>query len=143
MTKRSDAARAACEDYEKAMGAQIRRLRMERNWSQEYLGKRMEMLGFALDQTTISNLELARRPIRVAEVAALSLIFCLPPFALWHLPVAGAPVSQERARENLQAADEKVEEMEKALHLIAGSYADALISRARAAQEIHAAAQSR
>lgn len=71
------------EGAEQAMGRKVRQLRTERGWTQEDLRQRLAEHGWPLDQTTISNLELGRRPIRVAETVALATAFGLPPLAMW------------------------------------------------------------
>ena len=86
-------------DIERVIGKKVRQLRTERGWSQEDLRRRLEP-GWPLDQTTISNLELGRRPIRVAEAEALAAVFGMSLVALLD---QGAATAERDLRERIAA----------------------------------------
>lgn len=132
------------EMHERIIGRKVRQLRLERGWTQADLAARLDEVGWPLDQTTISNLELGRRPVRVAESDALALAFGIPMLALWYLPVTGEPWSIHQMRKRLADIDSRIKETEDHLsRLIRDSVtnlADHEAERMRVAQAISEAA---
>ena len=68
---------------EAKVAERTRKLREERGWSQEELGRKLGTYGFAMHQTTVAKLEGAARPIRLNEVQALANIFGVSPADLF------------------------------------------------------------
>ena len=134
--------RTVLEQHEKVIGQKVRQLRTERGWTQEDLRRHLAELGWPLDQTTISNLELGRRPIRVGEAVALAAAFGLPLLALWYLPVAGEPSSLADMREALREMDESIARTEKTMHSIVTHYADQQSDRMRLVRAMNDAARA-
>ena len=64
---------------EEVAGRELRRLRLERGWSQEQVARRMAAQGFdSWHQTTVGKTETAQRPLRLNEAVALSGLFGIP-----------------------------------------------------------------
>ncbi len=59
---------------EHRFAAQVRRLRIDRGWSQSELAARLQSTLPAWAQTTVAKTESASRPIRLNEVAALATV---------------------------------------------------------------------
>lgn len=59
---------------EQRFAAQVRRLRIDRGWSQAELAARLQSTLPAWAQTTVAKTESASRPIRLNEVAALATV---------------------------------------------------------------------
>jgi transcriptional regulator with XRE-family HTH domain len=126
---------------EKVIAQKIRQLRIERGWSQEDLAERMTRYGWPMHQTTIAKLEAGKRPIRAGEVFALTLVFGLPPLALWHLPVPGEPQALAAMRQQLVDTDEQVAELGRILHTMTTTYAHAMARRMHTAEALNEAAK--
>lgn len=137
----TDNPREVAEGFERAIGARVRDLRLERSWSQADLAERMTHLGFPMHQATVAKLEAAQRPIRAAELYTLAMAFGLPPSAWWYLPVPGEPGSFKDARDRLQNIDERIAELEDRLQELVRTYAEIRAARQRIAMEMDAAAQ--
>lgn len=133
--------RDSFEQHEKIIGRKVRQLRAERSWTQADLARRLDELGWPLDQTTISNLELGRRPVRVAEADALAMAFGIPMPALWYLPIAGEPWSLTQMRARLQEIEERIAEQEKTTQSMISIWADYQFERERIARALNAAAE--
>lgn len=82
-------------------------LRKERGWSQAELSERMAGYGFDLHQTTIAKLEAGTRPLRVAEMYALSHIFQMPPGAVFFM------ASSDREVDGMDQLTEQIAEIER------------------------------
>jgi transcriptional regulator with XRE-family HTH domain len=134
--------RGLFEQHEKVTGMKVRQLRVERGWTQADLGRKLDGLGWPLDQTTISNLELGRRPIRIAEAAALALAFGIPMAALLYLPVRGEPWSMAEMRTRLQEIDNRIAELERTMQAFATQHADYQFERLRLVQAMNEAAKA-
>lgn len=80
--------RAAMLELEKAMIEKFKVLREEHGLSQAELSARLAELGMDMHQTTIAKLEAGKRPLRVAEMFALSHVFRMPPGAVFFMPVS-------------------------------------------------------
>jgi transcriptional regulator with XRE-family HTH domain len=63
------------DDPEKLAGREFRRLREARGWSQEKVADRMKAFGYDWHQTQVSRTEVADRPLRLNEAAALCRLF--------------------------------------------------------------------
>ncbi|MGY1730642.1 helix-turn-helix domain-containing protein [Geodermatophilus sp. SYSU D01045] len=63
------------ETAEQRMGRRVRLLRTARGWSQERLAEVMTEHGTPWRQATVARVELAQRPVRVNEAAALAQVF--------------------------------------------------------------------
>lgn len=59
---------------ERGVGDLVRDRRKALGWTQEVLAARMTEGGFAMHQVTVAKLEQARRPIRINELVALSIV---------------------------------------------------------------------
>lgn len=68
---------------EAQVGQRVRRLREQRGWSQEEVGRQLARWGFKMHQTTVAKLENGARPIRLNEVAALARLFAVSMADLW------------------------------------------------------------
>ena len=130
------------EEHERIIGMKVRQLRTERGWTQNDLARRLDQIGWPLDQTTLSNLELGRRPVRVAETVALAMAFGLPALALWALPVAGEPWSIAAMRRRLRDIDRYISTLEDHLHTSIIGYADQQFERLRLVEAINEAAKA-
>lgn len=128
------------EYHERIIGRKVRQLRTERGWTQADLARRLDELGWPVDQTTVSNLELGRRPIRVAEADALALAFGVPMLAVWYLPVDGEPWSIAAMRRRLADIDEFISTLEGQLNQTISMLADQQFERIRVARAINEAA---
>lgn len=82
-------------------------LRKERGWSQAELSERMAGYGFDLHQTTIAKLEAGTRPLRVAEMYALSHIFQMPPGAVFFM------ARSDREVDGMDQLTEQIAEIER------------------------------
>lgn len=72
-------------EFERRMCDKFRILREERGWSQRDLAERVREYGFDFHQSTIAKLEAGTRPLRVAEMYALSHVFKMPPGAVFFM----------------------------------------------------------
>lgn len=70
---------------EKVMCDKFRILREERGWSQKDLAEKVGEYGFDFHQSTIAKIESGSRPLRVAEMYALSHVFRIPPGAVFFM----------------------------------------------------------
>lgn len=135
---------------EAKVAERTRKLREERGWSQEELGRKLGTYGFAMHQTTVAKLEGAGRPIRLNEVQALANIFGVSPADLFEedafvqneheLAVAAREV--QRASAAFAEAERTAEEAQAVLSRAAAEAATvrALVEDRRAAA---AAAEAR
>ncbi|HEY5224958.1 MAG TPA: helix-turn-helix transcriptional regulator [Microbacteriaceae bacterium] len=67
---------------EAQVAQEIRKQRIASDLSQADVAAKMTELGFSMDQSTIAKLESGKRPLRLAEMFALSSVFGLPEIAL-------------------------------------------------------------
>ena len=130
------------ETHEKVIGAKVRQLRTERQWSQDDLAEKLDSMGWPLGQMTISRLEAGTRPIRVADIVALAQAFGLPPLALWYLPVTGEPWSIAAMRRRLAEIDDYIAGLKSSLDTTIGLYADGHFERERLVEALNDAANS-
>lgn len=70
-------------DLEATVARNVRWLREGRGLSQQKLGLDLGLHGFGMHATTVAELELGARPLRLNEVAAIAAYFGLPIEALW------------------------------------------------------------
>jgi transcriptional regulator with XRE-family HTH domain len=64
---------------EAMVGQELRRLRMERGWSQEEVARRMAAYGYdSWRQSTVGRTETAQRPLRLNEAVHLAALFGVP-----------------------------------------------------------------
>jgi transcriptional regulator with XRE-family HTH domain len=70
-------------DLEATVARNVRWLREGRGLSQQQLGSDLDLHGFGMLSTTVAELELGARPLRLNEVAAIAAYFGLPIEALW------------------------------------------------------------
>ncbi|MEV7768303.1 helix-turn-helix transcriptional regulator [Microbacterium sp. NPDC086615] len=68
---------------EYVMVDKFRMMREERGWSQKDLADEVNRYGLDFHQSTIAKLEGHKRPLRVAEMFALSYVFRMPPAAVF------------------------------------------------------------
>jgi transcriptional regulator with XRE-family HTH domain len=88
-------------DLEATVAKNVRRLREDRGLSQQQLGSDLAVHGFGMHYTTVAQLEVGARPLRLNEVAAIAALFELPIESLWQDD--GEMVNTQLAR--AQAAD--------------------------------------
>lgn len=131
---------SAIMQFETVIALKTRQLRVERGWSQATLAEKMTALGFDMHQTTIAKLEAAKRPIRGNEVYGLAAVFGLPIQALWYLPVAGEPWSLADMRRRLEEIDDYIDQIDKTIKSMIGTYADAQADRIELVKAMNAAA---
>ena len=64
---------------ERSFASQLRRLRTDGGWSQDQFAERLRAFGLAhVTQSTISRIENAQRPVRLAEAQAIASILGVP-----------------------------------------------------------------
>lgn len=81
----AESGRASMLYLERVMCDKFRMLREERGWSQKDLAEKVREYGFDFHQSTIAKLESGARPLRVAEMYALSHVFRIPPGAVFFM----------------------------------------------------------
>lgn len=102
-------------EYEVIAGRKFEQLRRDRGYSQHEIAERMTNLGFKMHQTTVAKLEQGRRPLRVAELAAMGSIFGLPVEAVLYLPNPKQAPDVEYLAAELHQVDEAIRETEERL----------------------------
>lgn len=70
-------------DYERALGQNIRRLRMERRLSQEQVSAQLQVRGGDVTRSALAKIEVGQRHIYPDELKALRDIFHIPYEALF------------------------------------------------------------
>lgn len=65
-------------EYEKALGKNIRRLRMERKLSQEQAAAQLQVRGYDVTRSALAKMEVGQRHIYPDELKALREIFGVP-----------------------------------------------------------------
>lgn len=65
-------------EYEKALGKNIRRLRMERKLSQEQAAAQLQVRGCDVTRSALAKMEVGQRHIYPDELKALREIFSVP-----------------------------------------------------------------
>lgn len=112
--------RESALNVESILGVKIRQLRERAGWSQADLAERLKNVGFEFHQTTVAKMEAGKRPIRVAEVFALGVVFRMPMTALLHLPLRGGelPSLAELDRQLKDIEDRQQENRDMYLGLI-------------------------
>jgi len=70
-------------DLEATVAKNVRWLREGRGLSQQQLGSDLALHGFGMHYTTVAQLEVGARPLRLNEVAALAALFQVPIESLW------------------------------------------------------------
>lgn len=81
-------------DLEKAAGRELRRLRIERGWTQEEVARRMKAFGYDYHQTMIAKVESGGRPLRVNELAAFASLYGIRLDQLVYPEVSGESVAE-------------------------------------------------
>lgn len=56
------------------IGSTIQRLRIEKNYTQDYMAAQMELKGIGMSRSTYAKLETNRRNIKLSELVALTVI---------------------------------------------------------------------
>lgn len=98
--------RAAMEGLERAMINNFRTLREDRGWSQSQLSERLADFGFELHQTTIAKMEAGKRPLRVAEMFALSHVFRMSPGAVFFMSDSSPVPEMAEMNEEIARSEE-------------------------------------
>lgn len=80
-------------DLEAVVAKNVRWLRESRGLSQQELGSDLALHGFGMHYTTVAQLEVGARPLRLNEVAAIAALFEVPIESLWE---KGGAVLNER-----------------------------------------------
>ena len=62
-------------NYEKQIGANIRKLRVERKLTQEQVSAKLQVLGCDITRSAVAKIEVGQRHIYVDEIKALKQIF--------------------------------------------------------------------
>ena len=95
-------------DLEATVAKNVRWLRESHGLSQEQLGSDLAHHGFGMHYTTVAQVEVGARPLRLNEVAALAALFQVPIESLWQKR-AEAPDDREA-----DAPDEREAEVQDA-----------------------------
>ncbi|QHK19726.1 helix-turn-helix domain-containing protein [Pseudarthrobacter psychrotolerans] len=104
--------RAAAFRLELSMCDKFRQLREQRGWSQQDISDKLAEMGLEMHQTTVAKMEKGKRPLRVAEMFALSWVFGLPPGAVFWIPAKDdLPSSMKFMTERLASVDELQNQM--------------------------------
>ncbi len=98
---------------ERGMIDKFRVLREERGWSQKEMAERVRSYGFDFHQSTVAKLESGGRPLRVAEMYALSHVFQLPPGAVFFM---AASTREHDAMDSLTELLETEERQRASMH---------------------------
>ena len=61
--------------YDQLVGARVRRLRLERGWTQEQLAARLQIAGCDVTRSALAKLEVGQRHFYSQELKALHEIF--------------------------------------------------------------------
>ena len=127
--------RAQAPTAEALAGRLLRLLRESRGWSQKQVAERMRAYGYSWNQSTITRIESASRPLRLNELADLAILF-------------GVPVAQLLERDPLLGEEDGVEDLDREIirlkeeraHLVGmrRSHQHALDSASRSAAEVSA-----
>lgn len=99
-------------------------LREERGWSQADLAERLAEVGFPVHQTTVAKLESGRRPLRVAEVYALALIFRIPAASFFYISTETEPPGMAYMQEQQQEVDRQLIETREHLLRFTQTFAE-------------------
>lgn len=121
---RAATARQAALDHEARMGRRMQMLREERGWSQADLAERLAEVGWPVHQTTVAKLEAGRRPLRVAEVYALSLIFRIPAASFFYLSTETESPGMAYMQERQQEVDRQLAETRENLLRFTQTFAE-------------------
>jgi transcriptional regulator with XRE-family HTH domain len=70
-------------DLEATVAKNVRWLRESHGLSQQQLGSDLALHGFGMHYTTVAQVEVGARPLRLNEVAALAALFQVPIESLW------------------------------------------------------------
>jgi transcriptional regulator with XRE-family HTH domain len=129
-------------EEEERLGKVVRQQRRDRGWSQADMATALKAIGWPLHQTTISKIEAAKQPIRVADLLAFATAFGMPAVALFSLPTGDEPRGIQKMREQLEDAEQ---EMTRAYHDLisaAATHALAMSIREQTVREIGQAGPS-
>lgn len=129
------------EHWERDFGEKVRQWRQARSWSQEDLAEKLRQHGFDMHQTTVAKLERGARPLRVAEAAAIAVIFGVPPLAVFlGPPPERMPWALEQMQEALQTAEQAQATFKQMMYDSAKHYADQVAAVADLAKILNEAA---
>ncbi|HYO18168.1 MAG TPA: helix-turn-helix transcriptional regulator [Dermatophilaceae bacterium] len=96
-------------DLEEVVAKNVRWLRESRGLSQQELGSDLALHGFGMHYTTVAQLEVGARPLRLNEVAAIAALFEVPIESLWEkgglVLNERETAAQDERRATAQAAD--------------------------------------
>jgi transcriptional regulator with XRE-family HTH domain len=96
-------------DLEAVVAKNVRWLRESRGLSQQELGSDLALHGFGMHYTTVAQLEVGARPLRLNEVAAIAALFEVPIESLWEKDALvlneRETAAQDRRLATAQAAD--------------------------------------
>jgi transcriptional regulator with XRE-family HTH domain len=98
-------------DLEATVAKNLRWLRESRGLSQQQLGSDLALHGFGMHYTTVAQVEVGSRPLRLNEVAALAALFQVPIEWLWQKHAETGEIGEiEVEDERLPAAQATDEE---------------------------------
>lgn len=86
--------------WEQAFGAEVRRLRLARGWSQSEVARRMESRGAPIHQQQLTRIETGKRAVRLNEAMVLAQVFDRPLTDMLHR-ADDHEVAYQRALESL------------------------------------------
>jgi len=133
MAEHADSMRDAILAHELAICEKFKVLREERGWSQLEVSEKLRDIGFEMHQTTVAKMEKGKRPLRVAEMFALSNVFGMPPAAILHMPVQGDHPGVDYMRNRLAYLDQFIENSRnkfmESMQEHADSYAELVLAR--------------
>jgi len=131
----ADSMRDSMLRLEVSMCDKFRILREDRGWSQQELSEKLAQWGVDMHQTTVAKMEKGKRPLRVAEMFALSHVFGMPPGAVFFMATSPMDYSMEYMTQRLKSIEDLIDSTRESslsiLERYLDVYADATADRQR------------
>lgn len=132
------------EFWEEGFAEQARQLRQERGWSLKDVVEKLAAEGFEMSVSNYSKLETAQKPIRIAEAAAVSAVFGLPPLSMFYGPAEDdQPEEIQELQKALLRAQKALDSAESSLDSAGFSYTTRYKEVREAAAKLIAARSTR
>lgn len=103
----------SAEQVRERLGSEVRRLRMERRWTQPDLARELAGIGVEMHQTTMAKLEAGARPTPAEELWALAVVLETDVNSLLP-PTEPAETSVDQARIELERWKREVKRLQQA-----------------------------
>lgn len=113
------------ESVERDFAANVRQLRQQRGWSLKDVVEKLAAEGFEMSVSNYSKLETAQKPIRIAEAAAVSAVFGLPPLSMFYGPAEDDQLERELLAKQ-ESLDGLKRQMDTLTVALANTYADVI-----------------